>query len=105
MLNLTVVLSNAQVELLDKHLVLHETALLDGFADGVTRLSMPEEDEVSRMLVILHALRAEIRTHQVYCTEKDREDIRTQGRRLALLRRMRGPKAAKAPRALEGVTS
>ncbi|HET7111695.1 MAG TPA: hypothetical protein VFI41_12555 [Gemmatimonadales bacterium] len=95
MLELCVTLNNEQVELLDKHLVLHEVGLLDELADGVNRMSMPEEDEVTRMVVILHALRAEIRKHQVYCTEKDREDIRTTGRRLALLRRMRTPKKAR----------
>ncbi len=89
MLNLSVTLNNEQVELLDQHLVLHEVALTDHFADGVTRFSMAEEEEVTRLLVILHALRAEIRKHQVYCTEKDREDVRTKARRLTLLRRMR----------------
>lgn len=95
MLELRLVLNNEQVELLDKHLVLHEEALLDGFAEGVTRLSMPEEEEVTRMLVIIHAMRKEIREHNVQCQEKNREDIRTMGRRLALLRRMRTPKKAR----------
>lgn len=89
MLNLSVVLNNDQAELLDKYLVLLEVALTDLFADGVTRLSMFEEDELTKFLVVAHALRAEIRKHQVYCTEKDREDVRTKARRLTLLRRMR----------------
>lgn len=101
MLTLNTVLNNEQVELLDKHLALHEVALLDGFADGVTRMSMPEEDEVTKVIVVLHALRADIRQHQVRCQEKDREDIRTMGRRLALLRRMRTPKQPRP--AAEGV--